>query len=455
MPEKRKKGKEVSSSDYVSDSGYSEESSDSYEFVSDGDDDSFVRLLPNFNRYETIQTIRNMSTESQLEMLKKSCFGKFFELPFGIVQSQLVHLVLLRQVFQKNSEELWVDLCGKIMKFGIGEFSVLTGLKCVGNASKLLYQSTEDGLFNKFFASGGRFTWEAIRLKFISRCWSNDSEAVKLAILHFLANYLMGNELSVGFDRNYVAIIDSEDCYDYPWGKEIFEYLISHIVGKISETKTSVYNKCRGLIVVLQWWFYEICNNASGLISVKVDSLNSTIPRMLKWKANNSFGKENLVRKFFSLRYDQGQSSGDVAIFETNGAEEANVDKVVECYVVLLPFFLYLVGIQYKREELFTGDGPYVGKQLTDPLEVVFVDNLPSQERGDCGAFVAAFAEYFMRGLEIPSEFDVEFFRNHYAYLLYEHGCKKLAEGYESEDQYPRVMPPDDRKSVHRCWLNL
>ncbi|CAA0824353.1 Unknown protein, partial [Striga hermonthica] len=261
--------------------------------------------LPNFNRYETIETIRNMLTESQLKILKKSCFGMFFQLPFGIVQSQLVHLLLLRQVFQKNSEELLVDMCGKIMRFGIGEFSVLTGLKCVGVASKLLYQCPEDGLFNKFFASGGRLTREAIRLKFLSRCWSNDSDVVKLAILYFLANYLMGNELTVGFDLNYVAIIYSEDCNDYPWGKEIFEYFISHIVGKIFETKTSVYNKCRGLIVVLQWWFYEICKKASGLICLKDDSLISTIPRMLKWKADNSFDREFLVRKFFSLHHDQ------------------------------------------------------------------------------------------------------------------------------------------------------
>ncbi|GER26084.1 major capsid protein, partial [Striga asiatica] len=82
--------------------------------------------------------------------------------------------------------------------------------------------------------------------------------------------------------------------------------------------------------------------------------------------------------------------------------------------------------------ELFTGDGAYVGKQLTDPLDVVFVDSLPAQEDG---------------GLKIPTEWDVEYIHNRYAYFLYEHGCKKLANGYESEDDSPEVMPPESRKS--------
>ncbi|GER56614.1 hypothetical protein STAS_34339 [Striga asiatica] len=175
---------------------------------------------------------------------------------------QLVHIVLLRQVFHKNFEEIWVDFCGKIMPFGIGEFSFLTGLKCVGSAHKLLYEDSDDGLFNKYFASIGRFNLETIRIKFLSRSWSNDNDAAKLAIHHFLANYKMDNE---------------------PY---------------ISTTTTLVYNKC-------QWWFYEICNHAPGLIYIKVDNLNSTIPRMLKSKADNSVDKEFLVRKFYTLRSDQ------------------------------------------------------------------------------------------------------------------------------------------------------
>ncbi|CAA0809827.1 Unknown protein [Striga hermonthica] len=134
---------------------------------------------------------------------------------------------------------------------------------------------------------------------------------------------------------------------------------------------------------------------------------------------------------------------------------DADILKDVECYSVLLPTFLYLIGLHYKREELFTGNGKYVGKQRTDPLEVVFIDNLPPQEHGDCGVFMIAFAEVFMKGKNIPSSIDAEFLRNRYAYLLYEHGCKKLAEGYESEDQSPGVMPPDLKKEVHGCWQTM
>ncbi|CAA0841917.1 Unknown protein [Striga hermonthica] len=36
---------------------------------------------------------------------------------------------------------------------------------------------------------------------------------------------------------------------------------------------------------------------------------------------------------------------------------DAEIIKDVECYSVLLPTFLYLLGLHYKRKELFTGDG--------------------------------------------------------------------------------------------------
>ncbi|GER38401.1 UB-like protease 1A, partial [Striga asiatica] len=44
----------------------------------------------------------------------------------------------------------------------------------------------------------------------------------------------------------------------------------------------------------------------------------------------------------------------------------------------------------------------------------------------DCGIFMAAFAEHFMKGIEFPIILEVEYLRNRYSYLLYEHGCKEL-----------------------------
>ncbi|KAF4364577.1 hypothetical protein F8388_015268 [Cannabis sativa] len=43
------------------------------------------------------------------------------------------------------------------------------------------------------------------------------------------------------------------------------------------------------------------------------------------------------------------------------------------------------------------------------PLRVVEIAGLPSQQKkNDCGAFVAAFAEFFIHGKDVPVDFDIE-----------------------------------------------
>ncbi|GER38372.1 UB-like protease 1A [Striga asiatica] len=134
---------------------------------------------------------------------------------------------------------------------------------------------------------------------------------------------------------------------------------------------------------------------------------------------------------------------------------DAQMLKAVESYSVMLPQFLSLIGLEAQKKDLFIGDGAYVGKNWSNSLDVVFVDDLPTQEKGDCGAFVVAFAEHFMKGLKIPSQLDAKYIRNRYAYFLYEHGWNKLAKGYESEDLFPGNMPDDSRMILYNDWLNM
>ena len=44
----------------------------------------------------------------------------------------------------------------------------------------------------------------------------------------------------------------------------------------------------------------------------------------------------------------------------------------------------------------------------------------------DCGAFVTAFAEYFIHGKEIPKDFDVEVYSFRLVLLLYRYGMRKV-----------------------------
>ncbi|KAM6544115.1 hypothetical protein CsatB_008562 [Cannabis sativa] len=53
----------------------------------------------------------------------------------------------------------------------------------------------------------------------------------------------------------------------------------------------------------------------------------------------------------------------------------------------------------------------------------------------DCGAYVAAFAEFFIHGKDVPADFDIEAYRTRLASLFYSYGQRKIDESIDSEDE--------------------
>jgi hypothetical protein len=53
----------------------------------------------------------------------------------------------------------------------------------------------------------------------------------------------------------------------------------------------------------------------------------------------------------------------------------------------------------------------------------------------DCGAYVAAFAEFFIHGKDVPADFDIEVYRTRLAALFFSYGQRKIDESIDSEDE--------------------
>ncbi|CAH9147272.1 unnamed protein product, partial [Cuscuta epithymum] len=93
----------------------------------------------------------------------------------------------------------------------------------------------------------------------------------------------------------------------------------------------------------------------------------------------------------------------------------AHATDAVKPYTVILPLCFRHMDHFYKR-----------AMDVNKNLDVKFMTNLPVQESADCGAYVAAFAEYFIDGIEIPPFLDIELYRSRLAYFLYQYGVSKL-----------------------------
>ncbi|GER41537.1 sentrin-specific protease 1 [Striga asiatica] len=86
-----------------------------------------------------------------------------------------------------------------------------------------------------------------------------------------------------------------------------------------------------------------------------------------------------------------------------------------------------------------------------DPLDVIFVEDLPQQLFCDCGVFVASFAEYIVSNEPInAATFDVDIERSRFSYLLYTHGKLKQEKDSESDDDSPGPLPANYRNYVDK-----
>ncbi|KAG5622683.1 hypothetical protein H5410_007901 [Solanum commersonii] len=119
-------------------------------------------------------------------------------------------------------------------------------------------------------------------------------------------------------------------------------------------------------------------------------------------------------------------------------AHDCKVLEACKAYAVLIPHLLYVTGFYMKKQGVAFDQPPYSSTSMLNPLDVAFVDNLPTQKNLDCGVFVSAFAEYFIRNRQFPIKFDVDQYRSRLACLLWNYGLNKQKEDAESESEFPK-----------------
>ncbi|XP_060962599.1 uncharacterized protein LOC133032603 [Cannabis sativa] len=105
----------------------------------------------------------------------------------------------------------------------------------------------------------------------------------------------------------------------------------------------------------------------------------------------------------------------------------------MKAYSVLLPLFFDLLGFWKNRSH-----APDLGSDPTTPLRIVEISGLPSQQKNDCGAFVAAFVEFFIHEKDVPADFDIEVYRTRLAALFFSYGQRKIDESIDSDDEKQR-----------------
>ncbi|KAG5595529.1 hypothetical protein H5410_036761 [Solanum commersonii] len=214
-----------------------------------------------------VKSFEEKLTKSQLQIFSDTCFGFFLKLPPVILQTQLIHSLLMMEVVQEKTDEIWLLVNGSLIHFGLGEFAIMTGLKCNGVAHKNCNSWEKNNLIDRCFAGIKKIIVQTVADFFEGKRWTSDQDAVKISILHFI---------NTGRSGEYET---------YPWGKlvfhETFASLKNVLRGKIGKKFSKLYD----FPLAFKDWFYECCAQSNEQFAIMI---GKRIPRILSWKVLSS-----------------------------------------------------------------------------------------------------------------------------------------------------------------------
>ncbi|KAL5565458.1 hypothetical protein UlMin_028622 [Ulmus minor] len=82
-----------------------------------------------------INVVKKLLTSTQKSKFKSTSFGHFLDFEPLVFNGQLVHCMLLKEVFHLNPNEMMFKVHETLLKFSISDFSIITGLNCANYPS--------------------------------------------------------------------------------------------------------------------------------------------------------------------------------------------------------------------------------------------------------------------------------------------------------------------------------
>ncbi|KAH0784943.1 hypothetical protein KY290_004541 [Solanum tuberosum] len=248
-----------------------------------------------------VTLLKSKLDDRQLQIFRGTPFGCFLDLPRVVVQNQLIHSLLLRQVVPEREDELWFKVNGTKLRFGLAELGIITGLRCCGDADKGYESSDTNRLMDMYFPGLEKVPKQSLIDCFLQKKWRSDEDAVKIAVLYFIHTFLISTaNINTFITKADFCIVESGDYETFPWGILVFRAMMESINNRL-RVGLKMY-RLGGLPLALQCWFYECCTNADGKLAHRVDN---KVPRILNWKIEKQPTLNELSGGLFKIRSDK------------------------------------------------------------------------------------------------------------------------------------------------------
>ncbi|CAA2979161.1 Hypothetical predicted protein [Olea europaea subsp. europaea] len=191
------------------------------------DDEDIVNVkISNRCRMKLIDEVFYSLDEKHQDLLTNSYFGHLLCLRKIKLASQLVHQLILRSISTSKENEVFIKVGDKLARFGLQEFTLVTGLKAgdLENEDPKLGQNCRL-VKERFKRSNGKIK-RGLLLQVFKRC-KHKNDKYKLGLLVILMYVVLAAEENTFVNPWLFYLVDDLDRFNnYSWGRKSYEYTI-------------------------------------------------------------------------------------------------------------------------------------------------------------------------------------------------------------------------------------
>ncbi|KAF4363282.1 hypothetical protein F8388_001823 [Cannabis sativa] len=237
---------------------------------------------------------------------------------FYCCETELVHLMLLRQLnTERDDQECWYKIGSKAIRFGVEEFSAITGFNCGGQydlkpLSKKKMLKFKSRMFPNFGITD-KVTRD-VRDVFLDQEFliDDDDDVVKMGVVYLLSSYLFGFTHDKKVDNFLFGLVNGDDYLDvlngFAFGKMLWERTFYYLTIAIKdgnsifdelEAKGKKFKKYKlpEFVVPFHVWLYEIIPSLSPEYCVRK---GFEFRQILNWQSFDVPSFVTLLEKVFN-----------------------------------------------------------------------------------------------------------------------------------------------------------
>ncbi|KAF4378845.1 hypothetical protein G4B88_008315 [Cannabis sativa] len=218
---------------------------------------------------------------------------------------------------ERDDQECWYKIGSKAVRFGVEEFSAITGFNCGGQydlkpLSKKKMLKFKSRMFPNFGITD-KVTRRDVRDVFLDQEFLiDDDDVVKMGVVYLLSCYLFGFTHDKKVDNFLFGLVNGDDYLDvlngFAFGKMLWERTFYYLTIAIKdgnsifdelEAKGKNFKKYKlpGFVVPFHVWLYEIIPSLSPEYCVRK---GSEFRRILNWQSFDVPGFVTLLEKVFN-----------------------------------------------------------------------------------------------------------------------------------------------------------